>query len=123
MNTDYKMNEEKITDYQKYEQTIRTIHKRFRTYGYQRIKTSTFEQYDLYSKVRSSLDQNEMIKVIDRSGQVLVLRPDVTIPITRQLAEEFTELSEELRYFYVQDIFRQSTNPEESIESTQAGIL
>lgn len=122
MYTDYKMNEEKITDYQKYEQTIRTIHKRFRTYGYKRIKTSTFEQYDLYSKVRSSLDQNEMVKVIDRSGQVLVLRPDVTIPITRQLAEEFTELSEELRYFYVQDIFRQSTDPEEGIESTQAGV-
>lgn len=122
MNTDYKMNEEKMTDYQKYEQTIRTLHKRFRTYGYKRIKTSTFEQYDLYSKVRSSLDQNEMIKVIDRSGQVLVLRPDVTIPITRQLAEEFTVLSKELRYFYVQDIFRQSTDPEEGIESTQAGV-
>ena len=116
------MNEKNVKDYQKYERTIRTIHKRFRTYGYKRIKTSTFEEYDLYSKVTSSIDQNEMIKIIDRTGQVLVLRPDVTIPITRQLAEEYTELPNELRYFYVQDVFRQQDDRAEAIESTQAGV-
>ena len=111
-----------MKDYEKYERTIKTINKRFSTYGYKRIKTSTFEQYDLYSKVKSSINQNEMIKVIDQNGQVLVLRPDVTIPITRQLAEEFTELPNELRYFYVQDVFRQAENREDGIESTQAGV-
>jgi len=119
---DYKMNEKNVKEYQIYEQTIRKIYKRFRTYGYKRIKTPTFEQYDLYSKVNSSINQNEMIKVIDRKGSVLVLRPDVTIPITRQLAEQYTELPNELRYFYVQDVFRQPVNPEEAIESTQAGV-
>ena len=29
--------------------------------------------------------------VIDRTGQVLVLRPDVTIPITREIAQNFPE--------------------------------
>ena len=101
------MNDENVKDYQKQERTIKTINRRFLTYGYKRIKTSTFEQYDLYSKVRSSINQNEMIKIIDRTGEVLVLRPDVTIPITRKLAEDVLELSTELRYFYVQDVFRQ----------------
>lgn len=122
MYTDYRMNDENVKDYEKYEQAINTIHKRFKTYGYKRIKTSTFEQYDLYSKVKSSLDQNEMIKVIDRTGEVLVLRPDVTIPITRKLAEDMSELPNEIRYFYVQDVFRHVDDRREGIESTQAGV-
>ena len=116
------MNAKDVKDYEKYERTIKTIQKRFKTYGYQRVKTSTFEQYDLYSKVISSIHQNEMIKVIAKNGEVLVLRPDGTIPITRQVAENITTLESEIRYFYVQDVFRQSLFSEESVESTQAGV-
>ena len=79
------MNDQNVKDYEKYERTIKTINKRFKTYGYKRIKTPMFEQYDLYSKVKSSINQNEMIKVIDQTGEVSVLRPDVTIPITNNL--------------------------------------
>lgn len=122
MYTDYRITDDNVKDYEQYERTVKTIHKRFSTYGYKRIKTSTFEQYDLYSKVNSSINQNEMIKVIDPNGQVLVLRPDVTIPITRKLAEDFSELPNEFRYFYVQDVFRQADDRSEGIESTQAGV-
>lgn len=122
MYTDYRTNDENVKDYEKYERAINTIQKRFKTYGYKRIKTSTFENYDLYSQVKSSLDQTEMIKVIDRTGEVLVLRPDVTIPITRKLAEDFKELPNEIRYFYVQDVFRHVDDRNEGIETTQAGV-
>ena len=122
MYTDYRVNDKNVKDYQKYERMIKTIQKRFKTYGYERIKTSTFEQYDLYSKVTSSINQKEMLKLIDRSGDVLVLRPDVTIPITKELADNFTKLPNELRYYYVQDVFRQSAFDDEDIESTQAGV-
>lgn len=111
-----------LSENEKFERTIKTINKRFTTYGYKRIKTSAFEQYDLYSKVNSSINQNEMVKVIDRTGEVLVMRPDVTIPITRELAQNFPSLASELRYFYVQEVFRQQLDRNESIESTQAGI-
>lgn len=119
---DYRMNDENVKDYQCYEQIIKTIKSRFMTYGYKRIKTSAFEEYDLYSQVKSSINQNEMIKVIDQTGEVLVVRPDVTIPITRQLAQETTVLENERRYFYVQDVFRQPTERGDRIESTQAGV-
>ncbi|WP_318614039.1 ATP phosphoribosyltransferase regulatory subunit [Sporosarcina sp. YIM B06819] len=114
--------ERMLVDSEKVERIIKTINKRFTTYGYKRIKTSAFEQYDLYSKVNSSINQNEMIKVIDATGQVLVLRPDVTIPITRELAENYPNLVDELRYFYVQEVFRQPVDRNDSIESTQAGV-
>lgn len=122
MYTDYRMNDKNVKDYQKYERTIKTIQKRFKTYGYERIKTPTFEMYDLYSTVTSSINQKEMVKLVDRSGGVLVLRPDVTIPITKELADNFTKLPNELRYYYVQDVFRQSALKDEGIESTQAGV-
>jgi ATP phosphoribosyltransferase regulatory subunit len=114
--------ERMLSDNEKFERIIKTINKRFTTYGYKRIKTSAFEQYDLYSKVKSSINQNEMIKVIDHTGQVLVLRPDVTIPITKELAQNFPDLLSELRYFYVQEVFRQPFDKNESIGRTQAGI-
>lgn len=122
MCSDYKMNDENVQDYKQHEQMIKTVSDRFKTYGYQRIKTPAFEEYDLYSKVKSSINQNEMIKVIDRTGEVLVLRPDVTIPITKKLARDYTKLPDERRYFYVQDIFRQPNDDVNDIESTQAGV-
>ena len=111
-----------LSENERFEKIIKTINKRFTTYGYKRIKTSAFEQYDLYSKVNSSINQNEMIKVIDHTGQVLVLRPDVTIPITKELVQNFPGIRSELRYFYVQEVFRQPFDKNESIERTQAGI-
>lgn len=114
--------ERMLQENDKYERIIKTINKRFTTYGYKRIKTSAFERYDLYSKVKSATNRNEMVKVIDYTGDVLVLRPDVTVPITRGLAKNFSQLENELRFFYVQEVFRQSFDPYESIESTQAGV-
>lgn len=111
-----------LNSYEQYEQIIETMSKRFSTYGYNRIKTSAFEQYDLYSKVKSDINQLEMIKVIDCTGEVLVLRPDVTIPLTQQLANTYQQLPSELRYYYVQEVFRQSFDESEPIEKTQAGI-
>jgi ATP phosphoribosyltransferase regulatory subunit len=116
------MNDQNVKDYQRYERTIKTINKRFKTYGYERIKTPMFEQYDLYSQVKSSINQKEMIKIINRTGEVSVLRPDVTVPITKQLADNYPRLPNDLRYYYVQDVFRQSSFEEGSIEGTQAGV-
>ena len=116
------MNDQNVKDYQKYERIIKTINKRFKTYGYERIKTPMFERYDLYSQVKSSINQKEMIKIIDRTGDVSVLRPDITVPITKQLADNYPKLPNDLRYYYVQDVFRQSLLEEGSIESTQAGV-
>lgn len=122
MYTDYRVYDENVNDYQQYEKIIKKIKNRFMTYGYKRIKTPAFEKYDLYSEVNSSVNQREMIKVVNYTGDVLVIRPDVTIPITRKLAENYTNTSGELRYFYIQDVFRQPFDRLENIESTQAGI-
>src|SRR5699024_2929641 len=101
---------------------IEQIKDRFMTNGYDEIYTSTFEHYDLYAKMNGSVNRREMIKTIDNNGNVLVLRPDITIPITQQLAINNQSLIEDLRYFYVLDVYRQAETTNEYIESTQAGI-
>ncbi|WP_194841105.1 ATP phosphoribosyltransferase regulatory subunit [Sporosarcina cascadiensis] len=109
-------------EHERHEKIIETLSKRFTTYGYKRIKTSAFERYDLYSNVRTSINQNEMIKVIDYTGELLVLRPDVTIPLTQELVQMNGSLPEEMRYYYVQEVFRQTFRENEEIGKTQAGV-
>lgn len=120
--TDYRMNETNVQGYEQHEQIIRAVSDRFLTYGYKRIKTSAFEKYDLYASVNRTMNRNEMIKVIDHTGEVLVLRPDITIPLTHQLSENIDVLETEERYFYVQNVFRQAREENESIERKQAGV-
>ncbi|WP_042220462.1 ATP phosphoribosyltransferase regulatory subunit [Oceanobacillus manasiensis] len=101
------------------ESLITQLKTRFSTYGYKQIRTSTFESYDLYTNLSGTVNKDDMVKVIDSSGKVLVMRPDVTIPITRMVVE--SEMLEELRYFYIQDVFH-NTSSNGSTERTQAGI-
>lgn len=101
---------------------IDKLKKRFLTYGYSEIFTSTFENYDLYAGMNGTVNHQEMIKTIDNTGQVLVLRPDITIPITHQIAMNNKHIQKDLRYFYVLDVFRQVAEVSESRESTQAGV-
>jgi len=101
---------------------IQRMKKRFQTYGYDEILTSVFEQYDLYAKMNGTVNHKQMIKTIDNTGEVLVLRPDVTIPLTQQLAKHNREITEHIRYFYVLDVFRQEQETNKYRESTQAGV-
>lgn len=101
---------------------IRQLKKRFNTYGYREILSPVFEPYNLYATMNGTVNEQEMIKTIDNTGQVLVLRPDVTIPLTKQIAANETTLSEHLRYFYVLDVYRQTNETKEYHQSLQAGV-
>ncbi|MCG3087774.1 ATP phosphoribosyltransferase regulatory subunit [Sporosarcina cyprini] len=105
-----------------YEQVVGKVSRRFETYGYSKVRTPAFEAYDLYSGIDSSIPRREMIKVIDPTGDVLVLRPDVTIPITKELSHVYGRLTSERRYYYIQEVFRQTGTDLSPIEHTQAGI-
>lgn len=115
-------NNTNIETFQIRQQLITKLKNRFSTYGYEQISTPTFEAYDLYANMNGTVNHDEMIKTIDNTGKVLVLRPDITIPITQQIAAKNSRLSQELRCFYVLDVFRQSSNQVGNRESTQAGI-
>lgn len=101
---------------------IHSLKNRFSTYGYDEIHTPTFEAYDLYANMNGTVNHQEMIKTIDNTGQVLVLRPDITIPLTQKIAANNKQLDKDLRYFYVLDVFRHTIDHIDNRESTQAGV-
>lgn len=111
-----------VLDYQIRNQLISTLKNRFSTYSYQQVRTPTFETYDMYAASTKTVNKDEMIKVIDRSGKVLVLRPDGTIPITKMTATNTEINGSEQRLFYVLDVFRHSSEDSTDKESTQAGV-
>src|SRR5699024_8809256 len=94
----------------------------FQLYSYDEITTSAFGQYDLYAQMKGTVNHHDMTKTIDNTGQVLVLRPDITIPLTEKLARQTKHLPTDVRYFYVLDVFRQALDDNSDRESTQAGV-
>ena len=81
------------------------------------------EYYDLFVQAQNPIPQESMLKLIDRSGRILVLRPDCTTPIARVAATRIDPERLPQRLFYDQVIFRSSDpNHGSSSEIPQCGI-
>lgn len=109
-------------EYQEQEYIFEKMIERFATYGYRQIQTPVFEDYDLYQTINGTVRTEEMIKVIAPAGNILVLRPDVTIPITRRTAVDDTGEQEDKRFCYTSSVFRNTSHQTELAEQLQAGI-
>ena len=75
-------------------------------HGCKIIETPSFEDYDVYQHFFPQLRQ-QMVKTIDTDGRVLVLRPDVTLPIVETAAREFPRSNQLLKFGYVSSVFRE----------------
>ncbi len=93
-------------DFQLVEETATTIRRLFQSYGYRSVQTPSFEAYDQYN-FPGAPDRNAMLKCIDASGRVLVLRPDATVPLARMVAMNYPQ-EKALRFSYQTTIFRQA---------------
>jgi len=78
----------------------------FEKYGYSEIITPEVEYYDLFVKSGNPIPQESMMKVVDRSGKILVMRPDNTMPIARVVATRLRDSSRVHRLYYSQTVFR-----------------
>ena len=77
-----------------------------RRHGCKIIQTPTFEDYDTYGRYFPQL-QREMIKTIGRDGEVLVMRPDVTVPLVKTASREYPNPKQLLKFGYVSVVFRE----------------
>ncbi|TFB21715.1 ATP phosphoribosyltransferase regulatory subunit [Filobacillus milosensis] len=110
-------------DYENKEYIIKQINQLTKLYGFKPIQTPTFEYYDLFMNMPGTLDPDQMIKLIDHDGKILVLRPDATVPIARMVANSNQPLEVE-KLSYVTNIFRMQ-NGESDVFSrsfTQLGV-
>lgn len=74
--------------------------------GFDRIETPLFEYYELFSGDTSPVDDESTIKVVDRDGRVVVLRPDMTIPTVRVVATKLKGQPRPLKLFYMGNVYR-----------------
>lgn len=98
-----------------------SLRNEFISCGYEEIETPAYEFLDVFQGGVGAYIQESMIKFVDSRGRILVLRPDLTVPIARVAA---TKLGPGVkRLFYVLDSFS-TAEPAigKSGEFTQAGI-
>jgi ATP phosphoribosyltransferase regulatory subunit len=87
-------------------QTEKAITGVFENRGYSEIITPEVEFYDLFVQSGNPLPQESMVKVIDRSGKILVMRPDNTTPVARVAATLLRGSGGAKRLYYNQTVFR-----------------
>ena len=75
-------------------------------WGYKEVITPTIEYYQTFNEGFQILKEEDMYKFFDDKGRILVLRPDMTIPIARVVATKFKEINPPIRLGYTSNVFR-----------------
>ena len=104
---------------------LRTISGRirdvFEAAGYGEVYTPALEHERTFRRVGGGVQPS--YRVFDEHGSVLVLRPDVTVPIARLAATRYAHTEPPLRFCYLEHVYR-GVRPQrgESREFLQAGV-
>lgn len=84
----------------------RDLEEIFNKWGYSEIVTPTIEFYQTFYSGFQNLKEEDVYKFFDGKGRILVLRPDMTIPIARVVATKFKDAEKPIRLRYCSDVFR-----------------
>ena len=95
----------------------------FRRRSYAEVSTPEVEFYDLFLQSGNPMPQEAMLKIVDRSGRILVMRPDCTTPIARVAATKLKTLPLPQRLYYDETVFRSGAEHRGSSgEIAQCGV-
>ena len=112
-----------ITDYYtKEEKAVVALRDLFEKFGYRKFKMSRFEEYELYSKNKNFLENDNIITITDLNGKLLALKPDVTLSIVKNTLAGDNDFSGEQKVYYNEDVFRGDTASHEIKTIMQVGI-
>lgn len=101
----------------------RELTRLFRKSGYEEVSTPEVEFYDLFLRSGNPIPQEAMLKIVDRSGKLMVMRPDCTTPIARVAATKLKGSPLPQRLYYNETVFRSgAANRGGSSEIPQCGI-
>jgi ATP phosphoribosyltransferase regulatory subunit len=76
------------------------LNAKFRSFGYEDIKTPTFEFFDVFAEEINTSDARDLYKFFDKDGNTLVLRPDFTPSIARCASKVMLENGNPIRVCY-----------------------
>ena len=78
----------------------------FKERGFSEVSTPEVEFYDLFVRSGNPLPQESFLKIVDRSGKIMVMRPDCTVPIARVAATKLKAVPLPQRLYYNETVFR-----------------
>ena len=100
-----------------------TLMNLFKSRGYSETITPGLEFYDVFNLNSRYFPQENLYKLTDSKGRLLVMRPDTTMPIARIVATRLRDADLPLKLCYAQAVY--TTEPSlkgRSDEVVQAGI-
>lgn len=99
------------------------LKKTIEEFGYEEIRTPSFEYFDVFSSERGTVPSKDIYKFIDRDGNTLVLRPDMTPQVARAASTYYREKSLPIRLSYFGNTFINNSGYQLRLkETTQAGV-
>lgn len=75
-------------------------------FGYEEVITPTIEFYKTFNNEDNGFDEEDIYKFFDNKGRILVLRPDMTVPISRVVSTKFKDRQLPIRIRYTSNVFR-----------------
>lgn len=92
-------------------------------YGYEELKTPSFEFFDVFSREIGTTPSKELYKFFDKEGNTLALRPDFTPSAARCAAKYYMDDKDPIRFCYEGSAFANTSNLQGKLkESTQMGV-
>ncbi|MDD7792957.1 ATP phosphoribosyltransferase regulatory subunit [Clostridium sp. 'White wine YQ'] len=93
-------------DCYKKEEIRKSLEENLENWGYEQIITPTLEYYDTFNSHPEAFKQEEMYKFFDNKGKILVLRPDMTIPMARVVSTKLKDYKRPIRVRYTSNVYR-----------------
>lgn len=91
-------------------------------WGYERVETPVVERLDVLETAAGPLE-GTAFRLLDLDGELLALRPDLTVPIARLISARLIDKPGPFRLRYVADAFREHESLRgQSRQFTQVGI-
>lgn len=95
------------------------LKERFLQSGFEFVETAGLEYYDAYAGIKSPVAQTRLFKMTDYDGNLIVLRPDMTLACARIAA---AKLKSAARLCYFSEVYDFSARGNSQREVEQAGV-
>ena len=96
--------------------SLRTLYKK---HGYELFRMSKFEKYELYAGNKDFLVSDRVVTFHDTNGDLLALRPDVTLSIIKNYS---SSKDEKQKLFYHENVYRPDPSSGQFREIQQTGL-
>ena len=101
------------------EKLLFSLRELYRRYGYRSFRMSKFEKYELYAGNKDFLVSDRVITFNDTNGELLALKPDVTLSIVRNAS---FRPGYKQKLYYHENVYRPAGSSHQFREIMQCGL-